>query len=184
MPKDFITKQIFIQFFRKRVSSDPFPRKCRQKFIWCQPVFLTAFLTAYVGVLPVPDFGTIWTVTMGPFFHCSDVFLKFFFCHFRETFKLTAERYVRSTADIDLPAAQGNLLSLQKEESPGLNLGCTWFKAGTSPDFFVSPSGYERLWCVGRFARLQEAQMMSFRTHHEISHSHALRKSFFPVSTL
>ena len=74
MLKDFITKQIFIQFFRKCVSSDPFPRKCRQKFIWCQPVFLSAFLRACVGVLPVPDFGTIRTVTMGRFFHCSDVF--------------------------------------------------------------------------------------------------------------
>lgn len=179
MPRDFISKQIFIQCFRKSVSSNPFPSKCRQKFIWCQLVFLTAFLTAWVGALPVPDFRTIWTFTMGPFFHSSFVLFSLF-CHCRKTFTLTAERDNKSNVDTDLLAAQSNLLPIQKEKIPGSNLGCAWFKAV----FSVHPLEHGRLECTGWFARLQEAHIKSYQTHHEISHSHTFRKSFFPASML
>lgn len=179
MLRDFVSKQIFIQFFRKSVSSNIFPSKCGQKFIWCQPVLLTAFLTAWVRVLPVPDFRTIWTFTMGPFFHSSFVLFSLF-CHYRETFTLTAERDNKSIVDIDLLAAQSNLLPIQKEKIPGSNLGCAWFK----PVFSVGPLEHVRLEWTSWFARLQETHIKSYQAHHEISHSHAFRKSFFPVSML
>lgn len=83
-------------------------------------MFLTAFLTACVRVLPVCDFGTIWEASMGPFF-CGSGALLFFL--FALQGNIQRKRCIKSTAEADFSALQSNSLPIQKEENPGSNLG-------------------------------------------------------------
>lgn len=93
-------------------------------------MFLTAFLTACVRVLPVPDFRTKWEASMVPFFCCSGVSLFFLF---PLQGNIQSKRCTKSNAETDLPAAQGNFLLIQKEENPGSNLGYTQGLRGAPP---------------------------------------------------
>lgn len=53
----------------------------------------------------------VWGVVFGVLFVCLLV------CHCKGLFKLTAERHIKSNADIDLPAAQSRFLTAQEKES-------------------------------------------------------------------